>query len=444
MIERIVKRDGRVVPFDREKIASAIYRAAVAVGGRDREAADKVTDDVLALLEARSSPGTWPGVEEVQDLVEKALIERGHARTAKAYIVYRYERALKRAGRESLTYSSENIPYRKLWEALSWAADTGCLTLADLSRIVEEGRFGELVRASDAFYEAELDRAAAGMIERRDELKVVIIAGPSSSGKTTTTIKIREKLAAAGIATVPLTVDNYFYDLEVHPRIGTDDYDYETPQALDLALISEHLGRLVEGQSVAVPRYNFKTGKREGEAGQLSLGRDEVLLIDSLHGLFADMTAAVPEQKKFRLYIETLSQLKAGDGRFIRWADVRMLRRVARDMQFRNYSPRQTIRHWHLVRRAELRYIVPELRRAHAIVNSFLPYELPVMKERLERHLRPLAKEFEGSPEREDARERTLRVLALFDQVSAIAGDDQVPAHSLLREFIGGSGYSYH
>ena len=444
MIDRIVKRDGRVVPFDREKITSAIYRAAVAVGGRDRDTAVKVTGDVLALLEARASPGTWPAVEEVQDLVEKALIERGHARTAKAYILYRYEHALKRVGRESLTYSSENIPYRKLWEALAWALDNSCVTLADIARTVEEGRFGELVRASDAFYEAELAAAAQRMIERRDELAVIIIAGPSSSGKTTTTIKVREALAAAGIATVPLAVDNYFFDLEVHPKIGSDDRDFETPQALDLALINEHLGRLVAGESVEVPRYDFRTGRREGSAGTLSLGPNQVLLIDSLHGLFPEMTASVPEEKKFRLYIETLSQLKGADNRFIRWADVRMLRRTVRDMQFRNYTPRQTIRHWHLVRRAELRYIVPELRRAHAIVNSFLPYELPIMKARLEAALRPLAGEFEGNPEREDALARTARVLDMFARIPAVTDEGMVPTRSLLREFIGGSAYSYH
>jgi uridine kinase len=444
MIDKITKRDGRVVPFDREKITTAVYRAAVAVGGRDRETAQRVTDDALALLEARQFAGTYPSVEEVQDLVEKALIERGHARTAKAYIVYRYEHALKRAGRESLTYSSENIPYRKLWEALSWATDNGCVSLGQLAACIEAGRFAELVRASDEFYESELAAAAERMLARRDELKVIIVAGPSSSGKTTTTIKVRERLAAAGIATVPLTVDNYFFDLEAHPKVGEDDYDYETPQALDLSLINEHLEKLIEGKTVEVPRYDFKTGRRQGTSGSLALAGGEVLLIDSLHGLFADMTAAVPEDRKFRLYIETLSQMKGRDSRFIRWADVRMLRRVARDMQFRNYSPRQTIRHWHLVRRSELRYIVPELRRAHAIVNSFLPYELPVMKGRLQGHLAPLVREFEGNPEREDARERSLRALAMFDEIPAVTDESLVPPHSLLREFIGGSAYTYH
>ena len=444
MIEMIIKRDGRAVPFRKEKIVSAVYRAAVACGGRDAAEAERVADDVLAMLEARRSGDSFPTVEEVQDLVEKALIERGHARTAKAYILYRYEHALKRAGRESLTYSEENIPYRKLWEALAWATDNGCLTLAALSEIVTAGRLGELVESSDAFYESEIARAAERILARREELKIVIVAGPSSSGKTTTTIKIREKLAAEGIPTVPLSVDNYFYDLEVHPKIGDDDYDFETPQALDLALIDEHLRAIVGGGSVEVPRYNFKTGTREGTSGTVRLEKGQVLLIDSLHGLFPDMTRSVPEEMKFRLYIETLSQLKDSARRYIRWADIRMLRRVVRDMQFRNYSPRETIRHWHLVRRSELRYIVPELRRAHAIVNSFLPYELPVMKARVEKELLPLIGEFARDPERQDAYERAERVKAMFVELPAVPDEGIVPKHSLLREFIGGSGYSYH
>jgi len=444
MIEMIIKRDGRAVPFRKEKIVSAVYRAAVACGGRDAAEAERVADDVLAMLEARRSGDSFPTVEEVQDLVEKALIERGHARTAKAYILYRYEHALKRAGRESLTYSEENIPYRKLWEALAWATDNGCLTLAALSEIVTAGRLGELVESSDAFYESEIARAAERILARREELKIVIVAGPSSSGKTTTTIKIREKLAAEGIPTVPLSVDNYFYDLEVHPKIGDDDYDFETPQALDLALIDEHLRAIVGGGSVEVPRYNFKTGTREGTSGRVRLEKGQVLLIDSLHGLFPDMTRSVPEEMKFRLYIETLSQLKDSARRYIRWADIRMLRRVVRDMQFRNYSPRETIRHWHLVRRSELRYIVPELRRAHAIVNSFLPYELPVMKARVEKELLPLIGEFARDPERQDAYERAERVKAMFVELPAVPDEGIVPKHSLLREFIGGSGYSYH
>jgi uridine kinase len=155
------------------------------------------------------------------------------------------------------------------------------------------------------------------------------------------------------------------------------------------------------------------------------------------------MTRGVPEAAKFRLYIETLSQIKGGSGRFIRWADIRMLRRVVRDMQFRNYTPRSTMRHWHLVRRAELRYIVPELRRAHALVNSFLPYELPIMKARMEGHLPPLIALFAADAEAQDACERAARLQEIFDQVPVVTDESVVPPRSLLREFIGGGDYAY-
>ena len=444
MQEMIVKRDGRAVPFKREKISSAVYRAAVACGGRDLEEAERVTDDVLHLLARRRDNGSWPTVEEVQDFVEKALIERGHARTAKAYIVYRYEHALKRAGRESLTYSAENIPYRKLWEALSWASGHDCVTLEQLSGLIAGGGMSALIRDADAFYESELDAAAEKILLRRDGLRAVIVAGPSSSGKSTTAFKIRERLAAAGIETVPLAVDNYFFDLDFHPKVGEGDHDFETPQALDLALINEHISALAAGRSVMMPHYDFKTGKRSGDAGAVSLPVGAVLLLDSLHGLFPEMTASLPEESKFRLYVETLSQARAADGRYIRWADVRMMRRVVRDMQFRNYSPGSTIRHWPLVRRAELRYIVPELRRAHAIVNTYLPYELPVLKARLQPALAPLMDEFRaGGEETQEAYERATRVQILLDQIPSVTDESVVPPRSLLREFIGGSGYDY-
>src|SRR4030042_687200 len=152
MIDRIVKRDGRVVPFNREKITFAVLSAAVAVGGRDRAAAERVTDEVIRLLERRAVAGSIPTVEEVQDLVEKALIERGHARTAKAYILSRYEHALKRAGRRSLTHSADKIPYEKLWEALSWAVDQGSVRLAEIAAAVREGRFAGLGQAGGGVY----------------------------------------------------------------------------------------------------------------------------------------------------------------------------------------------------------------------------------------------------------------------------------------------------
>jgi uridine kinase len=353
------------------------------------------------------------------------------------------EKVTRRGDGEDLTYSSDNIPYRKLWEALSWASDIGCVTLDGLGELVRRGKTADLIASSERFYEGELAAAAQIILEHRAGLRLVIIAGPSSSGKTTTTLKIREKLAEAGMDTLPLPADHYFFDLERHPKVGADDYDFETPQALDLELINAHLETLLSGGMVDVPRYSFRNGRREGTSAAVKLGRDQVLLVDSLHGLFPGMTESVPEGMKARLYVETLSVLKDSERRFIRWADIRMLRRMVRDMQFRNYSPRDTVRHWHLVRRAELKFIVPELTNAHAIVNSFLPYELPILKRRVESWLAPLADEFGRDPDRSDALERILRVRDMLAQVPAVDDESIVPEGSLLREFIGGSRLGY-
>jgi len=456
MIESIVKRDGRIVPFDPKKISFAILRAAVAVGGRDRALAEKLASLVVGTLNRRyesrpfAAPGAtseresrFPTVEEVQDEVEKALIEDGHARTAKAYILYRYEHSLKRRKRESLTYSSENIPYRKLWEALSWAVDNRCFLLSHLAEAVEDGKLPDLVRKSEVFFQSEIEGLLQGMEERLEDIKMIVVAGPSSSGKTTTTIKIAERLSAKSRRLVPINVDNYFFDLDTHPRDSHGDYDFETPQALDLELFNEHLSRLLRGEEIEVPFYNFKAGRRDGSIGSLALGRKDILLIDSLHGLYEPMTEAAPQKAKFKIYIETLAQMKDSEGKFIRWADIRMMRRMVRDMQFRNYNPRQTLLHWYLVRRSELRYIVSRLRFADAVVNSFLPYELPILKNRLAHLFPAFVEEASNDPGREDALSRAERILKLFQEVPDWNDESIVPGNSLLREFIGGSVYTY-
>jgi uridine kinase len=442
-MDKIIKRDGRIVPFNREKITLAVLQAAVAVGGRDRNTAENVTDDVIMRLKSREHPTSCPTVEEIQDLVEKSLIERGHAKTAKAYIIYRYEHALKRAGKESLTYSSDNIPYKKLWLTLSWGVDVGCYSLRHIKQFIETGRFAELVDASETFYQRELNECVEMILNRIGDIKMIIISGPSSSGKTTTTIKLREILQKKGYSLVALNVDNYYHDLSSHPKDERGDYDYETPQAIDLELINLHLKDLLAEKTVQVPYYNFKTGNREGISKELSLGKRDILLIDSLHGMFEDMTMGIPEEKKFNLYIETLSQIKNKENRFIRWADIRMLRRMVRDMQFRNYSPRQTIAHWHYVRRSEIRYIVARIKQAHFILNSFLVYELPLMKHRLGDLFPRFIDEFSNDSEREDALDRAQRVNDMFGEITAWEDETAVPRNSLLREFIGGSGYSY-
>ncbi len=440
----VVKRTGEIVPFNKDRITNAIYRAAVAVGGRDRSIAERLADQVVDILERTWPADVPPSVEDIQDIVEKVLIENGHARTAKAYILYREERSARRrqktARREQ---DSSNIPYRKLWETLSWAVDHNLHTVGHLNERLARGEFADIVQESEQFYEEDVRAAVQTMQECCEKLKLVIIAGPSSSGKTTTTIKIEHHLRALGLNLVALNVDNYFHDLELHPKDEFGDYDFETPQALNLDMINDHLARLVAGEEVRIPFYDFKTGKRQDNVTPMRIGPNDIILIDSLHGMYADMTRSIPDEQKFKLYIETLLQMKGPDGRFIRWTDLRLMRRMVRDAQFRAYDPRRTLEHWHYVRSSELRNIIPHVNSANYIINSAMPYELAIMKPRLFNHFAQWVIDYKDQPQRQDAYSRACRVYELLQAITAVEDDSLIPPTSLMREFIGGSAYTY-
>jgi len=443
-VESVIKRSGAVVPFNPERITNAIYRAAVAVGGRDRSIAEGLTRQVVEILENTVPPGRIPTVEEIQDIVEKVLIENGHARTAKAYILYRDEQSRRRRQKIAKSHSdSGNIPYRKIWEVLSWAVDHDLNTVDGLNARIARGEFPAIVQESDAAYEEDLATAAEMIQERREAVKIAIIAGPSSSGKTTTTIKLNQRLQEMGLSLVALNVDNYFLDLELHPRDEFGDYDFETPYALDLPMINQHLVRLLTGEEVLIPHYDFKAGKRYDNVTPMRLGPNDIILIDSLHGLFGDMMQDIPAERKFKLYIETLLQMKGPDGRFIRWTDLRLMRRMLRDARHRAYSPQQTLEHWHYVRSSELRHIIPYINTADYIINSALPYELSIFRPKLIDHFAAWVEHYRDDPLRQDAFVRAQRVHALLSAVTPVEDDSVVPPDSLLREFIGGSCYEY-
>lgn len=445
-IPQVVKRSGDVVPFNKERITNAIYRAAVAVGGRDRATAEQLTDEVLAILEDNYSASRLPTVEDIQDIVEKVLIEDGHARTAKAYILYRQERARRRRRRErgQSQRDPQNIPYRKLWEVLNWAVDHNVHNVYRLNERIARGEFPDIVRESDLAYEKDIDQAAELIIDRADDVRIAIIAGPSSSGKTTTTAKLAERLREVDLSLVELNVDNYFFNLEMHPKDEFGDYDFETPQALDLALINEHLEQLIAGEEVRIPYYNFKTGKREESAERMHIGPRDIILIDSLHGLYHEMTAAIPDEQKFKLYIETLLQMKGPQNQYIRFTDLRLMRRMERDARERAYDPQQTLEHWHYVRSSELRHIIPYAHTADYIVNGATPYELPIMRARLFHHFAEWAEHYRDDPNRIDAYLRAERVHKLLQAILPVEDDSAIPPTSHVREFIGGSAYKLH
>lgn len=443
-IKYVIKRSGAKVPFTPERISNAIYRAAVSVGGRNRQIAEDLAQQVVALLEENPNPDYTPHIEEIQDIVEKILIENGHARVAKAYILYRDERARHRIQQDAqTTRPSENIPWAKIWHVLDWAVDRGLNTVAGLNRRIKAGEFSQVITESEAAYSVEIESTVQEILRRKDEIKLIIITGPSSSGKTTSTIRIGEKLRSAGLNLITLNVDNYFFDLSMHPKDEFGDYDFETPYALDLELINEHLQHLIAGEEVRIPFYDFKTGKRSPEMTPMQLKAGELLLIDSLHGLFPPMTAGIENDRKFRLYLEPLMQMKGVDGEYVQWTDIRLMRRMLRDASHRAYDPRRTLEHWHYVRSSEMRHIIPNLNNADAILNSAMPYELALYAARLKDEFRQWAEEYRNNPLKEDAFIRADRVARLLASITPVQDDSLVPLNSVIREFIGGSSLKY-
>ena len=442
-IERIIKRNGIPVGYDRDRIAAAIFKAAASVGGKDRDEAERLSLIVEQRLENMYGTAA-PTVEDVQDLVETTLIEENHVATSRAYIHYRSRRAQRRASRADLAASTfNNIPYKKIYDVLCWNLNHSCESVESINRIIEEGHFNDLVASCEKRYLSECRAAASNVLERIDDIRVIIVAGPSSSGKTTTTIKMMERLQAAGYGQKAINIDHYFFDLEEHPKDEFGDYDYETPQALDLELINNHLGRLLAGETIRTPHYDFQTGRRTLDVHELSLAPNEILLIDSLHGLYPDMTASVPCQNKFRLYIETLGQLRGTTGELMRWADHRLMRRMIRDSWHRNHTPEETITHWHYVRKSELQHIIPYNASADFLVNSAMPYEIPILKHKLFHYFPAAMEQFKDHPKRQDAYIRAKRVFDLLEPLTVWEDDGIVPRTSHLREFIAGSDYEY-
>ncbi len=439
-IKYVVKRSGTIVPFKKERIINAIYRAAVAVGGRDKKKAEWLATEVITELTKKSEKDYKPDIEEIQDAVEKVLIENGHAKVAKSFILYRDEQAQKRKTTSRLSSKkSENVPWQKIWYSLDWAVSRNLHTVDNLNQRIRNGEFPQIVHQAEARYNDDIAFAAELIKERANEIKLVFVSGPSSSGKTTTTLKLEKHLKEIGLKFVALEVDNYFFDLELHPKDEFGDYDFETPQALDLELINEHLSKLCNGEEVLLPHYDFKTGTRYLNKKPLKLNDGEILLLDSLHGLYPDMSKSIPDNNKFKIYIEPLLQMKDTNGEYIHWTDLRLIRRMLRDSVHRAYNPQQTLEHWHYVRASELRHIIPYNNTTDFTINSGMAYELPLYKALLFDKFKEWKDKYKNDPLKLDAHQRALRIYNLLNSIEAVSDNSPVPSDSVMREFIGGS-----
>lgn len=441
--EFIVKRSGAQVKFDQSRITHAIFKAQLSQKLEDKSLAEKISDRVVQRLSEAYGNSNYPTVENIQDVVVREIDAEGYPHIATAYREYRTEHAREREEKDEQIVVNDTIPYKTLWHVFTWNVAHECDSIERLNVQVRDGRVNDLIFEAEAQYHSEIDKLAKRVLKRREELRIIIIAGPSSSGKTTTTIKLSERLVEHGIEVVALNLDNYFHNLSTHPQDAFGDYDFERPEALDLALINEHLADLLKGRTINCPIYNFKTGLREEKTVPFSLKPNQVLLLDSLHGLYKPMTASVPDDFKFKLYIEALCQIRDARGEFVRWADLRMLRRMVRDSWHRHYQPDQTVGHWHFVRRSEMKYIVPFIGHADHIINGSLPYELIVHRKYLFPLMQAIMAGYETHPARLDAYIRAKRVFDLLEPVEPIRDEEVIPRNSLMREYIGGSIYKY-
>lgn len=311
-----------------------------------------------------------------------------------------------------------------------WLSVIGIPSVAALNRAIRDGRTQEAILVAEALHNRQLASIAADIAAHRPQVRVVMISGPSSAGKTTFSKRLAIQLIALGIRPVAIPMDNYFVDRELTPRDEKGDYDFESLEAVDLPLFRQHLKSLLEGKTIAQPRYNFYTGVREA-GPKLSIGSDSVLLIEGIHGLNPRLVEGIPEDKVYRVFISALTQLNLDKHNRVPTTDTRMLRRIVRDAARRGYSAADTIRRWPSVRRGEKNYIFPHQNNANVFFNSALVYELSVLKPLAQ----PLLLQVEsGTPERIEAN-RLMAFLQWFDPIEG----NGIPSDSILREFTGGS-----
>lgn len=472
-IRKVRKRDRSLVAFDQGRVVHALMRAAraagsfardhlpevndrlfIACGGDDEHLAGFLSDVVVATL--NRDPRHWianfpPTIEEIQDVVLHVLRSFGFVTVADAYECWRWGKHWVRAGEvdpDQFVGNGYPTPFHE--ETLAWNRSHDCHTVDGLNDIVRSGKIGWLIREATERYEASLDHAASRVLERirqGDHIRMIWVSGPSSSGKTTTTVKLVERLQREGLRFLMVNLDDYFWPVVEHPTDWLNDRNFETPEALDIQSINRHLRALLAGDTIDKPVYSFKEGTHVGTK-PLRLADDQILLLDCLHGFYPPLTVGVDPQHIFRVYIEAAGMLYEGDGtteRLIQFTDVRLLRRMLRDVHHRNHAPLHTLLHWHYVRAGELFSIIPLMGLADVQVDGGMPFDFPLLKPFfVPDGIWPSPDAVAPYASLLDARIRYRRIGHLFRAVAGLTvweAEDLglVPGDHLVREFIGGS-----
>ncbi len=332
----------------------------------------------------------------------------------------------------------EMIRQDKLFEIFKehhhWQDVLEIRTVGDFNNAVDTDHSIDLINISEALQEKKIAHIA-DEIAKRKGVKLILLAGPSSSGKTTTCKRLSIQLIANGLRPLQISLDDYFVDRELSPRDEKGDYDFESIHALNLKLINEQFNALFHGEEVELPRYDFPTGKSVKSGNKLKMEDNNVLVVEGIHALNPELTSQIPEELKYRVYVSALTTILLDDHNYIPTTDNRLLRRIIRDYKYRGVDARETIRRWPSVRAGENKWIFPFQENADVMFNSAMLFELAVIKQQAE----PLLEQVpENCPEYSEA----YRLLKFLKYIKPIPNTD-IPPTSLLREFLGGSSFKY-
>ena len=355
---------------------------------------------------------------------------------AKVYDLVKYRAGflVKYPSTENPDVLQENVDTLKLISAMDEYDDIYRLlkinTVYRLNKRLREGKEKELILFSEALHEKKIAEIAQ-KIGDRDNVKMVLIAGPSSSGKTTFAGKLGMSLRVNGIKPVTLSVDNYFVERKDNPKDEHGNYDFECIEALDLDLFNSQLVDLLNGKEVNLPTFNFTTGTKEYKGNTLKLKEDEILIVEGIHCMNDRLTSQIPRENKFKVYISDLTVLNVDYYNRISTTDTRLIRRIVRDYNFRGYSAEHTLKMWYSVNRGEQKNIFPFQEEADVMFNSSIVYELAVLKQ----YAMPLLEEIPKTSREYSEARRLIVLLKYFETMNS----DLIPNNSLLREFIGGS-----
>lgn len=315
-----------------------------------------------------------------------------------------------------------------------WNRILGVSTVGDFNEAVRSGQTTGLINVSEALQEKKI-ASIAEQIAHRQGTRVVLIAGPSSSGKTTFCKRLSIQLVTCGIKPIQISLDDYFVDRHLTPKDENGEYDYESVHALNIPLLNEQLQQLFEGKTIELPKYNFQTGKSEKSGKRLQLDDNQVLVLEGIHALNPELTAQIPQEQKFHIYISALTTILLDDHNYIRTTDNRLLRRIIRDYKYRGVNAQETIQRWPSVRAGENKWIFPYQENADVMFNTAMLFELAVIKQQAEPLLDLVP---ENCPEYAEA----YRLRTFLDYIQPIP-NRALPPTSLLREFLGGSSFKY-